>query len=181
MTARLTPSLVLFVAGALFYSAYSLAQAEPEITELTYLDRGFMQQQRELINDIAATNLGRQFSGEKVRDLDLLQALLDRGLVKPDQTRELQAMGLILGDLLAEELGLDWVIYEDPVGRSRALRYADTDNYLFPMTMIARRLEADSYTPVVAIYDKAYQSIYKIQPQRPFQEPVTLLNDSSTQ
>ena len=181
MTARLTLSLLVFMAGTLFYSAHSLAQDEPEIGELTYLDRGFMLQQRELINDIAATNLGRQFSGEKIRDLDLLQALLDRELVKPDQTRELQAMGLILGDLLAADLDLDWVIYEDKQGRSRALRYADTDNYHFPMTMIARRLEADSHTPVVAIYDKAYQSIYRIQPERPFQQPNTLLNDRSTQ
>jgi hypothetical protein len=181
MTARLTLTLLIFMAGSLFYSAYSLAQDEPEISELTYLDRGFMQQQRELINDIAATNLGRQFSGEKIRDLDLLQTLLDRGLVKPDQTRELQAMGLILGDLLAADLGLNWVIYEDELGRSRALRYADTDNYLFPMTMIARRIEGDSHTPVVAIYDKAYQSIYKIQPQRPFQEPTTLSNNSGSQ
>jgi hypothetical protein len=169
MTARLTLSLLLLVMGSLFCSGYALAQDEPEIGELTYLDRGFMQQQRELINEIAASNLGQQFSGDKTRDLDLLQAILDRKLVEPDQTRELQAMGLILGDLLAADLDMQWVIYEDKLGRSRALRYAETDNYLFPMTMISRRLEGDAYTPVVAIYDKAYQSIYKIRPERPFQ------------
>jgi len=181
MMARITLTLLVFVAGSLFTCANALAQDEPEISELTYLDRGFMKQQRELINDLAATKLGRQFSGDKIRDLDLLQTLLDRSLVKPDQKRELQAMGLVLGDLLATDLGLDWVIYEDKVGRSRALRYADTDNYLFPMTMIARRVEADSHTPVVAIYDKAYQSVYKIQPERPYMQPSTLSNGRSTQ
>lgn len=169
MTARLTLSLLVMIASSLFYTDYAAAQDKLEIGELTYLDRGFMRQQRELINDVAANNLGRRFAGDKVRDLDLLQSLLDQELVKPDQTRELQAMGLILGELLATELGMHWVIYEDKHGRSRALRYAETDNYLFPMTMISRRLEADNHTSVVIIYDKAYQSIYKVTPQRPFQ------------
>ena len=145
------------------------AQEEPRIGELSTLDRQFMLQQRELLSDLVARHYGRQFNGAADNDLELLQRLLDDRVVRADQTRELQAMGLILGDLLAADLGLDWVIYEDSLGRSRALRYRDTENVLFPMTMISRRQEVDNRTPVAEIYRKAEASMRAVIPALPYQ------------
>ncbi len=153
----------------LWLAAGSLAQAPAVIGELSKVDLQFMQQQRQILQDLAAGNVGRQFSGNKERDLDLLQTILDRQLVRGDQVRELQAMGVIMGDLLAAELDMHWVIYEDRAGRSRALRYGNTDNFLFPMTMIARRREAGNTTPVTIIYQKAYDIIDLSRPALPFQ------------
>ena len=138
------------------------------IGQLSELDRQYMTQQRDLLNDMASVELGRRFTGDRDNDLQLLQLLLDRRLVRPDQTRELQAMGVIMGDLLAADLDMHWVIYEDAHGRSRALRYRGSDEYLFPITMISRRQEADNHTPVAAIYQKAYDIIAPLQPALPF-------------
>lgn len=145
------------------------AQDRVWVSELSPLDRQYMIQQRASIEDIARRHLGHGFGGQKERDLDLLQRLLDRGLVGSDQTGELQAMGMILGDLLADELGMHWVIYEDKLGRSRALRYRETDNYLFPMTMISRRQEAANQTPVEDIYQRAVAAITPHRTPLPFQ------------
>ena len=79
------------------------------------------------------------------------------------------AMGVVMGDLLAAEFNLDWVVYEDRLGRSRALRDGDSDNYLFPITMISRRREVDNRTPVVDIYRKAADIITASRPPLPFQ------------
>ena len=128
-----------------------------------------MAQQRETMQDLAMMNLGRQFSGDRKLDLELLQALLDKQLVRPDQVRELQAMGVIMGDLLAAELDMHWVLYEDNVGRSRALRYKESDVLLFPITMIARRGKGGNKTSVVEIYQKASNIIDKSTPALPFQ------------
>jgi len=147
----------------------AMGQDTVRIGELSYLDRQYMAQQRETLSELVKRNFGRQFTGSKENDLELLQLLLDRRLVRPEQTRELQAMGVIMGDLLARELDMHWVVYEDTLGRSRALRYRDTDNYLFPMTMISRRREADNRTPVTEIYRKAYDIIAPLRPDRPFQ------------
>jgi hypothetical protein len=147
----------------------ALAQQEVRIGELSYLDRQYMAQQRETLSELVERHFGRHFTASRANDLELLQLLLDRRLVRPDQTRELQAMGVIMGDLLARELDMHWVVYEDALGRSRALRYRDTDNYLFPMTMISRRREADNRTPVTEIYQKAYDIIAPLRPDRPFQ------------
>lgn len=133
----------------------SPAQETSRIDALSKLDLAYMDRQRALLGELAATNLGRRFNGDRDRDLDLLQTLLDRRVVRFDQTRELQAMGIIMGDLLASEFGLRWVVFTDEAGRSRALRYQDTDVMLFPITMISRRREVGDNTPVVDIYRKA--------------------------
>lgn len=168
MTARLLFQLTL-IFTVYWAATVSQAQQEFRISKLTNVDLEFMAQQRTLLADIAARNLGRQFQGQRQRDLDLLQALLDKRLVRREQTRELQAMGVVMGDLLATELDMHWVIYEDSVGRSRALRYKESDDFLFPMTMISRRREAGNHTTVAAIYQKAYDIIAERKPALPFQ------------
>lgn len=150
--------------------AFSQGQEEDVlIGELSYLDRHYMTQQRQSVMELTATHLGRRLNGNTDNDIELMQALLDRGVVRSDMTRELQAMGIVLGDLLAEDLGMDWVVYEDKLGRSRALRYRNTDNFLFPATMIARRQEGGSETPVADVYRKAYLSIDTRREPLPFQ------------
>lgn len=154
---------------ALVLSCTAIAQDEARIGELSALDRQYMAQQRTRLNDLAASGLGRRFNGTKAADLQLLQLLLDKRLVKPDQIRELQAMGVIMGDLLAEDLGMHWVIYEDRQGRSRALRYRETSEYLFPITMISRRRQVGNDTPVAEIYEKAHALIAPLRQPLPFE------------
>lgn len=161
-------SAPLAVLGLLL-SLYTAAQQAPQISQLSFLDHQYMGQQRTTLDDLARSRLGRQFNGSKDHDLGLLQALLDQNVVRGDQTKELQAMGVIMGELLAQELSLHWVIYEDNIGRSRALRYRETENYLFPMTMISRRREAGNLSPVSDIYQKAVDLIKPQLPALPFQ------------
>lgn len=128
-----------------------------------------MTQQRQALQDIAARYLGRGFSGNRERDIELLQTLLDKKLVRPNQTAQLQGMGIILGDLLAAELGVRWVVYEDRAGRSRALQLGQSGEYLFPVTMISRRREVGNTTSVSAIYEKAKTIGQRYSTPLPFQ------------
>ncbi len=150
-------------------SAPTTAAGEPVITQLTNIDRRFMQGQRDRIDSLARTHFGQQINGDKANDLSILQKLLDRQLVRADQTLELQAMGVVLGDLLAAELGMRWIIYQDKLGRSRALHMPATEYYLFPVTMISRRVEADAEVNTNAVYDKAYRLTYPHKTRLPFQ------------
>jgi hypothetical protein len=172
--------LCRYAAIALLVAALSLllpsplqAQAalEPRISALTPIDRDFMATQRDSIDALGRRHFGQGVSGSKDRDLELLQRLLDGRLVRQDQTLELQAMGIVLGDLLAAEYGLSWVVYEDSVGRTRALRYRDSDVFLFPVTMISRRYEVESRRPVTEIYEAAEAELLPALPPRPFAAP----------
>ena len=141
---------------------------EKRITPLSALDRQYMERQRQLVNELTLRNYGGRCCRREA-ELELLQRLLDDRIVTGEQTEELQAMGIVMGDLLAAELDLEWVVYEDARGRSRALRLDETDNFLFPVTMISRRREAGDRTPVQEIYRKAVEAMEAARPPLPFQ------------
>ncbi len=158
------------VLGSLFCAPMASAQLiDKRVTALNPLDRQYMDVQRQTLNELTLRYYGGRCCRSEA-ELDYLQRLLDDGHVGPDQTRELQAMGVALGDLLATELDMYWVVYEDIKGRSRALRLGETENYLFPVTMIARRHESGDKTPVADIYQQAYEAIEAVRPPLPFEE-----------
>jgi len=152
--------LLLCVMTLLLGSSDSFSQGtelELIIEPLTSIDKQFMADQRQRVAQLA-NRLGRNLSGQEDRDLDTLQRIIDDRLIANDDTLNLQAMGVVLGDLLAERLDMTWVVYRDRKGRSRALRYRGTDVYLFPITMISRRQEARSDRSVRSIYDEAVKT-----------------------
>jgi hypothetical protein len=93
--------------------------------------------------------------------LGLLRALLEAKVFKPDQTYELQCMGIVLGDAFVEELGLEWVIVEDEFGRDPAVRLPGTSTLLFPLTMISKRVETGKEIDVFDIFNWAAAQVDK--------------------
>jgi hypothetical protein len=155
--------------GLILLCGTAVAQFESKVQALTAVDREFMEEQRRRIDQLARSGLGRQVNRSRENDLDVLQQLLDRKLVRADQTLELQAMGVVLGDLLAQDPGAKWVVYLDSKGRSRALQLGRSDNFLFPVTMISRRAEAGASVDVEAIYEKADRLMQPYRRPLPFQ------------
>jgi len=143
------------VLAIVFGFNHAHAAEPPRITSFSPADESRQQHQRQTIRDLAALHLGRAFSGVKERDLETLQKLLDDRVVDSEDSAQLQSMGVILGDLLAHELDMRWVIYEDREGRSRALQLGETQNFLFPITMISRRAEIGITVNVAEIHAKA--------------------------
>lgn len=139
-----------------------------QISDFTHIDKGHTERQRNSIDQLARRHLGSQLRGEKNNDLRILQRLLDRGIVSQHDTAQLQAMGVVLGDVLGKELGLDWVVYEDEDGRNRALRYKLRSEVLFPITMISRRAETGAKVDIQAIFDKAVESYKPLLPALPY-------------
>ncbi|MEK9623134.1 MAG: DUF3806 domain-containing protein [Halieaceae bacterium] len=152
---RLAQSLLML---ALSLGSASLCHAqgadfEVQIEPLTAIDHQFMAEQRGRVEALA-NRLGRGLTGNVDRDLDTLQRILDERMVPASDTLTLQAMGLVFGDLLGDRLSMQWVVYRDPPGRSRAQRYPDLDVFLFPMTMISRRQEARSDRRIRPLFDE---------------------------
>jgi hypothetical protein len=108
---------------------------------LSEFDRTLLAKQREQAQELVRRHVGTRLTGSSEEDLRVLQDLLDREVIAPDRTAELQALGVALGDVMAARFGLDWVSYEDEFGRSRALRLGETDVVIFPVTMISKRVE----------------------------------------
>lgn len=77
-------------------------------------------------------------------DLALLQRALDDRLEDLQTPVLQQHLGLAFGNVLANELGLRWVIVEDDYGADPALQHPSTEKLYRPQTMIAARLEDDA-------------------------------------
>ena len=155
-TNRLRRLLILVLLPALsFCTSWSVAQSpnfDVLIEPLTAIDRQFMAEQRMRVEQLA-NRLGRGLTGVADRDLNTLQRILDERMVPAKDTLTLQAMGVVFGDLLGDRLDMDWVVYRDNKGRSRALRYRQMDVYLFPITMISRRQEGGSERRLKPLFD----------------------------
>ena len=164
---RFLATLILLLLGGAASNAQLL---EKRVTALEPLDHQYMDRQRQRINELILRHYGGRCCRSEL-DLDYLQRLLDDRHVSAEQTLELQGMGVLMGDLLATELDLDWVVYEDSKGRSRALQLDETDNFLFPVTMISRRREAGASTDVAAIYRGVLEAVETARPPRPFEAP----------
>ena len=159
--------LALFILFALSLCiSWSVAQSpnfDVLIEPLTAVDRQFMAEQRMRVEQLA-NRLGRGLTGVVDRDLDTLQRILDERMVPAEDTLTLQAMGVVFGDLLGERLDMDWVIYRDSKGRSRALRYRQRDVYLFPVTMISRRQEGGSERRLKPLFDDTVRDTRPLLP-----------------
>ncbi|HUQ04486.1 MAG TPA: DUF3806 domain-containing protein [Kofleriaceae bacterium] len=93
------------------------------------------------VGQLAAEHLDADLTDDD-SDLDVVQELLDLGAVPPDATYDLQCLGIVFGMRVVEAMdGVDWAIVEDEFGRDPALRYLDTSLLVFPLTMIAKRVE----------------------------------------
>lgn len=116
--------------------------------------------------DLVERTFGSQESFGSRRDLDLIQGLLDRGLVEPQDTSDLQALGLMFGQVVVKALDdMDWCMVEDELGRTPALRYRETSLIVFPMTMISKRVEKAEEIDLREMFHSLVEKIEEIKPQ----------------
>jgi hypothetical protein len=125
------------------------------VSPLTAHDEKQLRSQRAKVDELARRHVGTPLSGgASADDLRILQEILDKQVLSRDQTWELQALGVALGDVMAEQLGLRWVVVEDRLGRSRALRFRESENLVFPVTMISKRVEGNVRFRVAELFEK---------------------------
>jgi hypothetical protein len=95
--------------------------------------------------------------------LGLLRALLQGNVFKPTQTYELQCMGIVLGDVFVQELGLEWRAVEDEFGRDPCVQLCGTTIILFPLTMISKRIEKGEVVDVFDLFNGMANEIEKLK------------------
>jgi len=131
----------------------------PEIGDLSVGQQYMMKTQRQEVRDLLSQRLGIvQLKGD-TSDLHALQQLYDRKVLKDDAVREWQAVGVVFGDILANEFDLHWVRYADEAGVSKALQWKDTRNFVFPVTLFSKRLQFGEKIDMQAVYDKLSKDI----------------------
>lgn len=139
------------------------------IRDLGWIDENQMEQDTTKLNELALTKIGTPIRRD-LGDLDTLQKLLDQNLIPKDDYKTQQAMGIVLGNVMQADFPdtFVWKIYEDSIGRSRALCVNQTSHCLFPITMLSRRIELGSKPDVKKVYTDAITLMEKQLPQMPY-------------
>lgn len=107
--------------------------------------------QRRLVQEIASKQFGDQLDRTKA-DLQTIQRILDEKLLGSNPDDMLQALGVVLGDVLVEQAGYRWIRFADEKGRSRALRSRDGKTVAFPVTALSRIVAMKHRPDVTGVY-----------------------------
>jgi hypothetical protein len=149
----------LFPAGGIGPDPFGIVRDDAEpVGELGKFDLRVLEAQRERAAELALSHAHFSLTGT-LRDLDTLQTLIDRGVLEASDRFDLQSLGVALGDLMVNELGLEWVVVQDDLGRSRGLRIPRTEDFIFPVTMISKRVERGVEVDVRALFETTRERV----------------------
>jgi hypothetical protein len=155
--------LFAFLAVFLFVPDSARAQVRHRtITALGPAEAAKTQRQHEWVTQRARRHLGVRVTGREIADLVALQRLLDERFVREDDVLGQQALGVVLGEVMAHTLGLEWVIVDDDIGHSRALKHRREDQLYFPITMMSKRIRAKERVHVRELYDSVARGVRRL-------------------
>jgi hypothetical protein len=136
---------------------------DKRILDLSADDKARNDRQRRIVDKLVKENFGYvKLEGSK-SDLYYLQRIVDKKLVGRHDGYDLQALGVILGDIMDRNLPVRWVVVEDKYGRSRALQFEETKSLYYPVTMISRRLQNNMEVNVRQLYKDTELSVKALQ------------------
>lgn len=139
------------------------------ITDLEWMDKNKMEQEIASVTELTQSKLGISLRKD-LSDLQTLQRIVDSKLVEEDDYDTQQAMGVVIGNVLLADFPhtLEWKVFKDKLGRSRAICAKNTQQCIFPVTMLSRRMELGIQPNVRKLYDDAVNSMSAYLPQMPY-------------
>jgi len=132
---------------------------EPKFTELSAEDTARLEQQRAVVLAAARERYGTPALTRTRSDLPVLQRLIDERVFNKAQTYELQCLGVALGDVLARELPLRWVMVTDEFGTDPTLRFKQMTLQVNALTIISKRIDRDEQVSVQWLLDQTREQL----------------------
>jgi hypothetical protein len=130
--------------------------------DLSASDEGCLNAMRGAVASALKSRYGISSLSGTQADLVHLQRLLDDRVFSASQTDELESLGVAFGDVLAQHLGLSWVIVTGPYGTYPVLRYAGTAIQVSALQMISKRVEEGRRVDTQQIFLQLVQQVQKI-------------------
>lgn len=149
-----------------FPASVTAGYPKRQISDLTSNDVTQINRQRSIIAQLLRENFGYIKLEGYTSDLYYLQKIIDKQLISNGDIYDLQALGVVFGDILVKNLNLSWVVVEDRYGRSRALRFEDSEDLFFPVTMISRRVKTDEKINFRLLYKQIEQTVNQLTYKR---------------
>lgn len=156
-----------------FFSVLTHSKEDFQLTDLKWVDEGYLTRQRALVEDITKMEFGSRLRKNR-GDIRLLQRIIDTDQINQTQTKEQQALGVVLGDIFVEELKMEWRVYEDlnqhgnAYNKSRAVCLRNTTHCLFPVTMLSKRMKLGVKPNVLKMFERGEELMKPFMPRLPY-------------
>ncbi len=171
MTPRTKFILTILIMGTLGFFGCSKKEAggpqQPKFSEVAGDDGARLERQRGIVAAAAKKHYGTPSLTKTKADIPILQRLVDDKVFAKNQTFELQCLGVALGDIMATELPLRWVMVTDEYGTDPTLRFKDSTIQVNALTMISKRMERDEAVDIADLLRQS--SVAVAQMQKEFQ------------
>ena len=105
-------------------------------------------------------DLEGMYKGPKGR-IKLLQLIIDGKLVTKSDTVKLRCLGTYFGQAIVEITGWPWKVVEDKYGADIAIQVTERKEWIFPITMISKRIENDERFDVKELFDDIVPLIFR--------------------
>ena len=132
-------------------------------TPLTSLETQILNDQRALVQNTLRNKYGTFLMPQLRADLPALQRIVNDRVFSPEQEHEWSCVGVAFGDVIANELGLDWIVQCDVHGTEPALNLSGTSITLFPRPMIMKRVEKGEYPDLACLLGKLEESMLQLK------------------
>ncbi len=133
--------LAILLCGLLGCGGGQPPNSKMEFSRLPPEQEQRLEKQRALVLSTARSRYGTAKFTQTKADIPVLQRLVDDRVFSRTQTFELQSLGVVFGDVLANELGLHWELVTDQYGTDPVLRYGTAQVQVAALTMISKRVE----------------------------------------
>ncbi len=89
----------------------------------------------------------------------MVKDILDQKWIKPNELGKFQALGVVMGDAIAQAVGMEWVSVDDQHGCEPALRSEALDEktesvFVWPMNLFSKRIERGEVFDVIDIFEQ---------------------------
>jgi hypothetical protein len=137
--------------------------SQPRFSELSGDGAARLERQRGVVMAEAKKRYGTKSLTKTKADIAVLQRLVDDQAFAKTQTYELQCLGVALGDIMATELPLKWVMVTDEYGTDPTLRFKESTIQVNALTMISKRVERSETVDVTDLLRQTAASVSEME------------------
>lgn len=137
---------VLIVISGLIYGAAVLTPAVAQINAASQrffavdsTNLALMDDQRDGIADIRQQLIDRGVIEEAMPTIEVLQVILNLGLIPRENVDFQQAFGIAIGDIIVDEQNFFWVMNESDMGTMPVVMHAERTAFISPVSAMTKR------------------------------------------
>lgn len=105
------------------------------------------------------------------KSISSIQKMIDNKIFQPNNTYELQSLGIVLGDYIQyKHKEFHWAVVVDEYGRDICLQYKKFAVTIFPLTMISKRIEDGEMVNILELVNDLLDKITELTTSEDYEE-----------